>query len=213
RIEVQAQRTLDQDSDALSDDELLAEFDDDPEFERLREARLQQLKDGMLKVRELRAQHHGEYTEILEEKEMVLLPTKSTQPIIAHFYHKDFERCKIMDSHLEKLAPHHFMTRFVKANVERMPFLVDKFGIRILPCVLMFSDSKIVDRLVGFEELGNVDDFKTERLERRLAEKGIIKLSEEQYSTSIDQRRNVFGRTGTTNETRGPSDSDGYESY
>ncbi len=38
------------------------------------------------------------------------------------------------------------------------------------------QDGIAVDRIVGFEELGGVDDFKTEVMARRIAKKGIIVL-------------------------------------
>jgi len=44
------------------------------------------------------AKGHGHYTEILEEE---FLPTVTkTNFVICHFFHKDFERCKIFDHHL-----------------------------------------------------------------------------------------------------------------
>ncbi|KAJ1919550.1 hypothetical protein H4219_001905 [Mycoemilia scoparia] len=198
KIESQAQRVLDDGSDALSEDELLQELELDPEFEKLREMRLQQLKNEMDNMQKLKSEHHGEYTEIIEEKDMVVLPVNTKQPVIAHFYHKDFTRCKIIDSHLEKLAPRHFKTRFVKANVEKMPFLVQKLGVRVLPCIVVFKGNKVVDRIVGFEELGNVDDFKTQNLEKRLAKGGAIKLDEGESSAhkynqdSIDKDEDYY---------------------
>ena len=46
--------------------------------------------------------------------------------------------------------------------------------IRVLPTVLCFVDGKVVDRIVGFEELGGIDDFKTGALEKRLEKCGVI---------------------------------------
>lgn len=39
-----------------------------------------------------------------------------TERVVAHFYHRDFERCRIMDKHLAALAPKHFGTRFIKLS-------------------------------------------------------------------------------------------------
>ncbi|KAJ1888067.1 hypothetical protein GGI13_007902, partial [Coemansia sp. RSA 455] len=47
KIKSVARRVLNEDDDALSDDELLAELENDPELEKLREARLDQLKREM----------------------------------------------------------------------------------------------------------------------------------------------------------------------
>ena len=72
--------------------------------------------------------------------------------------------------------------------MENVPFLVTKLGIKVLPAVFMFIDGVSKDRLdlsssqsivcltpcriVGFEELGNQDDFSTSVLESRLLRTG-----------------------------------------
>ena len=39
-----------------------------------------------------------------------------TQRVVCHFYHQDFERCKVLDKHLQVLARKHFDTRFIKLS-------------------------------------------------------------------------------------------------
>ena len=65
---------------------------------------------------------HGTYTEIIEE-EFLPLVTKSTF-VIVHFYHKDFERCKIVDMHLRKIAHIHTEARFCTLDAEKAPFFI-----------------------------------------------------------------------------------------
>ncbi|KAI8319477.1 thioredoxin-like protein [Martensiomyces pterosporus] len=175
KIKETARRALRDDDDALSDDELLAELENDPELERFREARLDQLKREIGRTRELRSQGHGEYTEIQREEEMVKMLSDSKR-LIVHFTHPQFTRCKILDTHLRALAPHHFDARFASINVDKCPFLVQKFQVRVLPCLLVVSQGSVVERLVGFEGFGNTDTFSTEVLERRLARTGVIRL-------------------------------------
>jgi len=43
-----------------------------------------------------------------------------------------------------------------------------------LPTIVLFKDGKAYDRLVGFEEVGNRDDFPTINLTRRLVKAKII---------------------------------------
>jgi hypothetical protein len=50
--------------------------------------------------------------------------TKKSRRVVCHFYRDGAERCKILDMHLRKLAATHLETRFITANVERVPFLV-----------------------------------------------------------------------------------------
>lgn len=73
-----------------------------------------------------------------------------------------------------------------------MPFLVTKLGIKVLPAVLIFIDGvskdrsallyvfmlqcSMVCRIVGFEDLGNQDNFETSVLESRLLRTGMFLL-------------------------------------
>ena len=73
------------------------------------------------------------------------------------------------------MAPKHFDTRFLRINVENAPFLVTKLKVQVLPCVLAFIDGVSVDRIIGFEGLGNnVDTFTARDLEARLLQAGVL---------------------------------------
>lgn len=62
---------------------------------RLRQARLSQLKQAYEEKQQLLAKGHGEYREIAQDE---FLKEVTGSPLVAvHFYHNDFERCKIMD--------------------------------------------------------------------------------------------------------------------
>jgi hypothetical protein len=53
-------------------------------------------------MEENKANGHGALKEIVEE-EFLPVVTKTTF-VICHFYHKDFERCKIIDHHLKLIS-------------------------------------------------------------------------------------------------------------
>jgi hypothetical protein len=57
---------------------------------------------------------HGTYTEI-SEGEFLETVTK-TDAVVCHFFHKDFERCKIVDKHMAELAPRYLEARFIKLS-------------------------------------------------------------------------------------------------
>lgn len=57
---------------------------------------------------------HGAYEDVAEG-DFLELVTK-TPLVVAHFYHRDFERCRILDTHLGELARTHFDTRFIKVS-------------------------------------------------------------------------------------------------
>jgi len=65
--------------------------------------------------------------EITEEE---FLPNvTSSKFVLCNFYHQDFERCKIMDMHLRKIAAVHTEAKFVTMNAEKAPFFIKKLQI------------------------------------------------------------------------------------
>lgn len=95
---------------AVDVDELL----DDPELERLHADRIAAMKREAERRAELERKGHGSYEEVAEGD--FLEVTTSTPLVVAHFFHRDFERCKILDRHLAALAKRHVETRFVKVS-------------------------------------------------------------------------------------------------
>ena len=51
--------------------------------------------------------------------------------VICHFYHNDFERCKIMEKHLQIIASTHGETVFVRIDAEKTPFFTTKLNIKV----------------------------------------------------------------------------------
>lgn len=115
---------------------------------------------------------HGNYEEITEQ-EFLGTVTKTDYVIVA-FFHKDFERCKIVDMHLHKICKTHLEARFVRIDAEKCPFFVEKLCIQMLPTMILFENGVAIDRIIGFEELGGADDFPTMNLVRRLVKGGVL---------------------------------------
>ena len=139
---------------------------DDPDLQRIHEERIAQLQREAEKRAEMKTKGHGTYEEI-EEGKFLEVVTK-TEIVVVHFFHKEFERCKIVDKHLKILAQKYFDTKFVKLSAPDSPFFVEKLQVRMLPCLIIFRDGVTCDRITGFEELGRTDDFSTHVFERRL---------------------------------------------
>jgi hypothetical protein len=152
------------------------DFDDndneDAEFRRLREQRLQALKNKQRELQENLLKGHGKYEEVVEED--FLKAVTGSKYCVCSFYHRDFERCKIVDKHLSILTQKHMETRFIKIDTEKSRFFVAKLAIRMLPTIVCFVDGIAVDRIVGFDELGGQDDFQTSVLEKRLQKAKVI---------------------------------------
>ncbi|GMQ03569.1 hypothetical protein CsSME_00049325 [Camellia sinensis var. sinensis] len=133
----------------------------------LRECRLQQVKKMAEKRSRWIAFGHGEYSEIPAEKDFFSV-IKASDRVVCHFYCENWP-CKVMDKHLSILAKQHIETRFLKIHAEKSPFLAEKLKIVVLPTLALIKSAKVDDYVVGFNEVGGMDEFSTEELEERLA--------------------------------------------
>jgi thiol-disulfide isomerase/thioredoxin len=145
----------------------------------------------------MKAKGHGTY-DLITQSEFLPIVTSSDHPhCIIHFFHDDFERCKIVDKHLALLAPQYLPVKFARIDAKKTPFFVDKLKISVLPTIVLFKDGKVVDRIVGFEELGGKDDFSTKEFELRLRASGIMTQlkchASCAKSLAEDERRNQNG--------------------
>jgi len=195
--------------------------DDDAEDElaKLHETRLQQLKEASEKRQVMKVKGHGQY-EIIAQDDFLDAVTQSDH-VIVHFYHDEFERCKIIDKHLKALCPRYFDTRFVRLSAPDSPFFVKKLNVQMLPCIVFFHKGVAYDRIVGFEEFGGKDDFKTSVLEERLQNAGAIKPrdlgggSDDDADDNEDERREMANRARSSVRAggrRGKVDSDDEDS-
>lgn len=89
------------DSDSDSDFDFMG--DDDSVLAALRAKRLGQLRAQGSKTLEFKAKGHGEYNTIVQDE--FLPKVTASKYVVCHFFHRDFERCKIVDKHLRSLAP------------------------------------------------------------------------------------------------------------
>jgi len=154
------------------DDDDLMDEDEREIMERMKQERLKGIKEKQeeLEYQQKKADKeknlwYGEYQEIVES-EFLPYVTKAKYSV-CHFAHKDFERCKIIDHHLRKIAPEHTECKFLRLDAEKAPFFVNKLAIKVLPTLCCFKDGILVDQIIGFEDLGARDDFKTLALTRR----------------------------------------------
>ncbi len=156
---------------------------------------------------------HGEYEDLPGEKEL-FDKTKKSERIVCHFYRDSTMRCKIVDKHLETLARKHLETKFVKLNVDRAPFITERLNIKTLPTIALLIDNIVKDKIIGFTDLGNHDEFSTEVLEWRLGRGGVIDYKGDLSSPPDDNGKKksilLFGKKPKTirNGTGGDDDDD-----
>jgi thioredoxin-like negative regulator of GroEL len=168
-----SKRTENLDSD---DDE--EDGDADHEVRRLRTARLKQMKQDSRERMENLGKGHGQYRNVVQDE--FLAEVTSSERVVVHFYHQDFERCKVMDMHLAKLAARHVETKFIKIDADKAPFFVEKLHIRMMPTLVQFIDGVARGKQVGFEGLADqmpddkADEWPTIYLARILAKNTMI---------------------------------------
>lgn len=159
----------DSDSDLDSDDRAML---NDPELDTIQRNRLAKLKKEFEITKALKATGHGTYDDLRDEE--MLKMTAETDYVVCAFYHKDFERCKIIDKHLRDLSKKHLSARFIRMDVQKSPFMAHKMLIKTLPSICCFIDAVLVDKVIGFDDFGGKDDFHTVILENRLVKSGVI---------------------------------------
>jgi len=162
----------------IAEDEIDREIDrleklDEDDLEGIRQRRLAAMKKAEQKKREWLQLGHGEYSEISNETEF-FESCKKSKHVVVHFYRQETHRCAIVDKHLQILSIKHPEARFLKISVDKAPFLCERMKIRVLPTLVLFEDFKSVDYIIGFDSLGGIDEFSTEMMEWRIAQKGII---------------------------------------
>lgn len=190
--------------------ERLEKLDDD-DLEGIRQRRMTAMKKMEEKKRRWIQLGHGEYSELANEQEF-FDACKKSEHVIVHFYRQETFRCSIVDKHLGILAIQHPETRFLKISVDKAPFLCERMKIRVLPTIVCFKDFKSVDYVIGFDSLGGHDEFTTEMMEWRLAQKGTLNYSGD-ITSAPDQRKAkkpIFGvvRKNVRGNNRDESDDE-----
>ena len=185
---VTQQIDMDDDEDELSD------MSDDNEEQEIMRRMKEKMSNNMMYTgpnKENRTALKGSYEE-KTEKEFFEYIENRKERIIVHFSHEKFERCKIVDMHLKKIAYDHPETLVIKVDAEKAQFLVNKLKIQILPAIYYFNNGNVKDMIIGFEDFGNKDDFKTAELAQRLARCGGIDLNEHERFKLIKKEKKII---------------------
>ncbi|KAJ4456757.1 putative ATP binding protein [Paratrimastix pyriformis] len=144
----------------------------DGDLERLRQKRLQEMKEKQSMAQRLLSEGHGQLREIQEQE--FLNEVTHTEKCIVHFFHSDFARCRLLDDHLQRVAKKYVELKVLKMNVEKSPFFVAKLRVQVLPCLCYFKKGNNTGRLIGFDGLEGGDNFQTSALEEELERAGMI---------------------------------------
>ncbi|XP_060522927.1 thioredoxin domain-containing protein 9 [Cylas formicarius] len=156
------------------------------DLEELRKNRIKEFQKLEEKKKEWLQNEHGKYEELSEEKSFFDV-IKRSENIVLHFYRDSSERCRIVDKHLQILASKHIEARFTKLNAEKCPFLAERLKIKTIPTIVLIKNTVMVDKIIGFTQLGNRDDFTSDMLEWRIAQSDTINYDGD-LSTPPDQQ-------------------------
>jgi len=191
------------DEDEFSDD-------GDPELEAIRLRRIREMKEEQSRRAESISKGHGQYRTISQD-EFLSECCGSSEYVAVHFYHDEFQRCKIMDHHLKIIAPECIRCKFLRIDAEKAPFFVTKLRIRTLPTLIVFQNGKAVDRLTGFEGLSDPKDpdkWHTGKLLKWLASTGAVEYREPSGEVLEEMKRLGLGPKGSLYSGSSCYDSD-----
>lgn len=175
------------------------------DIQQIRQQRLKEMKKMAARKEEWVQIGHGEYQELKDEKEF-FEEQKKSERFICHFYRESTFRCKIVDKHMDILAKKHIESRFVKIDAERAMWLAQRLKIKVLPTIACIMEGKTKDYIVGFDDLGGVDDFPTEMLEWRLSICEMLDYHGEKPKLKGKAPERVFGFASKKRNIRGNDD-------
>ncbi|HXH48710.1 MAG TPA: thioredoxin [Terriglobia bacterium] len=85
---------------------------------------------------------------------------KDPKPTFVDFWATWCAPCRAMEPAFEKLAENYSgQFNFAKVNVDEVPDLAGKFGIRSIPTLILVKDGKVAEQLIGarpYSELAKV---------------------------------------------------------
>lgn len=170
-----SEKVYDPDCEEEEDDDFKC---DDEILRKMAERRMGDMySDDTLRKKQQKGQI-GEFREVDEEEFFKIVTNNKF--VVCSFMHTDFNRCRIAEMHLQKIAYDHPECKFIQIDVQKCPFLVQKLLVVVLPTVAMFKDGIKVDEMNGFDDLGGRDEFETFALTRRIARAKVIELKEEE---------------------------------
>lgn len=160
---------------------------DEDDFEVLRQKRRLELQKKARQEQDWKQLGHGSYSEVNDTKDFFNLCKKSER-VIAHFFRRSTPRCEIVDAHFDKLAQTHLESRFIKVDVEKNPYLVEKLGIILLPTIVIIIKGHTEHAIHGFDEFGGTDDFETVDVAWVLSQHKVLDYTEADRSEEIAKR-------------------------
>jgi thioredoxin 1 len=89
----------------------------------------------------------------------------SKTPVLVDFWAAWCGPCRMLAPVVEKLAESFAgRVKFVKLDTEENPDVAGTYGIRSIPCLILFKDGKEIDRFTGFDRGPAIEKMLTKHL-------------------------------------------------
>ncbi|CEG36596.1 Conserved phosducin-like protein [Plasmopara halstedii] len=147
-------------------DEMEDDYDDDAELERIRERRIQEMKEQASRNK------FGE-VEPIAKNEWTTVVTEGSKDhwVIAYLWDEALEESKIMDHVLREVAKRHRDVKFVSIQAQAC---IENWPSRNCPTLFMYHKGSLQNQLLGIHKLNGLD-MKVEDLEEYLAQADVFK--------------------------------------
>jgi thioredoxin 1 len=96
----------------------------------------------------------------LSDSEFTSLVLESAMPVLVDFWATWCGPCQTMGPILDTIAgEYEGRVTVFKINVDDNPATPAKYGIRGIPTLILFNKGEVVDRIIGAQPKGNVDNL------------------------------------------------------
>ncbi|KAF0974514.1 hypothetical protein FDP41_006546 [Naegleria fowleri] len=161
-------------------DEKLRELDEmtDDDYMKLKQKRFESLKQKHSLKQEWMQKGHGKVMDVRDAKEF-FQHVKDNKYVVVLFYRPSNSYCDIVLSHLQKIAPKHLETLFIKVDGEQCPIVVEHLKIWMMPTIVCIKNGRTDDSIVGLDDLGGAN-FTTTTLRKKLLGFGVIEREDDE---------------------------------
>ncbi|XP_044741641.1 thioredoxin domain-containing protein 9-like [Chrysoperla carnea] len=179
------------------------------DLETIRNQRLKLLKEKAAQQIEWKKKGHGIVVELKDEKEF-FSTTKTSEKCIILVYSDDTIESKILDHHINIIAPKLLECKIAKINVKSCPFLMKRLNLTKTPVLILIQEFNIIEKIQRFDNIIDISNKSTEALLYRLHTSGIIQNEDlvaptQKKKKVLTHRRKVI-REGSSDSSDDDSD-------